>query len=935
MIVCPNCGRENADDARLCSICDHELQAASNVICPNCQGSNPPQNEFCQHCSHDLSLPAPVAQPEGEGAAEDDFRGLFDDADAASQQPADAPGDDFRDMFGGDDDAPPQQAADAGGSALDDFFGDEPAPVDEGPGDERPAWFTDSLSLDDDDAQVDTGDAQAMAGDLPDWARGDEPAATTGEGALPDWLAGEQPAAQEPADSSIPEWLAGDDSPPPPPPESRPTPIVESRPAELADDDKPDWLAGNEAPAGTPTPVPAPPPAGASMPDWLREDIESEQQAPDAQDDRQGVVSDDWLDSMLAGDESDATPDEAPAATPETATETTDTWLDAALSADPELQHIPGPIEASAEDDTPDWLANLGADATQSDAPAPVAAEMDDDAPDWLADLAPEGTAAAVIAPEPEPETGGDAPNWLTELDSQPTEDEVPSAPAPVTMDAADDTPDWLKGLAPEAESEAAEPTPAPPSAADVGDDADMPDWLENLQPTGSTEAVAGLGESVFGDDFEWPDDESIFDQIVTPESGEDEDDEDETAEPLEPIDLETAELPEWLRELRPDEEGGFVAEVDSVPESAGEIPEAMQRLRASQIPGVLDKTAETHEESAGPLKGVVGVMAASEMIATQEHVAASVVEPQQVEVDSAQVALLENLVLGEAVSREGTGKASPVGRILINLLLLAALIVPIGGFFAPFDSPSDIELAAADAARSLNVLPAEPVVLLAFEYDLAQAGELDASAEALGRYLMQRGATLYVVSTQPTGPAIAQRVLEPLAEDFEYTYGENYWNLGYISGKAAGVSGLASGSLAQTISPLEFDYRGTPTEFSGRQLSALELDAIVVLAGSSESVRIWVEQAGQPTGIPLVAAVSASSQPLVMPYYQQSNQLEGVIGGLNGATAFALATQGGNLSGSINARWNAQVGATLVATAAIILGGAIQALIRARQERG
>jgi hypothetical protein len=301
------------------------------------------------------------------------------------------------------------------------------------------------------------------------------------------------------------------------------------------------------------------------------------------------------------------------------------------------------------------------------------------------------------------------------------------------------------------------------------------------------------------------------------------------------------------------------------------------------------------------------------------------------IKVDSAQITLLQDLLSleteGPPAAGALRGALEKVGRGLVTLLLLAAVGLPVVAGITPFDAPDTIEIPAADAARSLSALDASSTVLLAFEYDPSHAGEIDAEAEALVSTLMARGVTLYAVSTQPTGPAIAQDLLERLAEEQGYVYGEDYLNLGYVSARATGVRGLVTGGAAETISPLAYDYKGASTGFADARLADLDLDMIVLLAGTPESVRMWVEQAGKPTGIPMVAAVGAGTESMALPYYYQSRQLEGVVSGLAGATSLTRATQSMELPPTLHTRMNAQVAGALAAGLALVVGVVVQVL--------
>jgi len=54
MKICPNCGSENLDSARFCSICGYKLENPK-ILCPYCHREIEPGQKFCNYCGADLS----------------------------------------------------------------------------------------------------------------------------------------------------------------------------------------------------------------------------------------------------------------------------------------------------------------------------------------------------------------------------------------------------------------------------------------------------------------------------------------------------------------------------------------------------------------------------------------------------------------------------------------------------------------------------------------------------------------------------------------------------------------------------------------------------------------------------------------------------------------------------------------------------------------
>jgi len=84
-----------------------------------------------------------------------------------------------------------------------------------------------------------------------------------------------------------------------------------------------------------------------------------------------------------------------------------------------------------------------------------------------------------------------------------------------------------------------------------------------------------------------------------------------------------------------------------------------------------------------------------------------------------------------------------------------------------------------------IESLPENSKVLVAMDYDPASAPELHPMSVAFVRQLASRKAKIYFIALYPMGPSMTSKVVESvLRKSFpQYTYGENYMELGYKSG--------------------------------------------------------------------------------------------------------------------------------------------------------
>jgi len=166
---------------------------------------------------------------------------------------------------------------------------------------------------------------------------------------------------------------------------------------------------------------------------------------------------------------------------------------------------------------------------------------------------------------------------------------------------------------------------------------------------------------------------------------------------------------------------------------------------------------------------------------------------------------------------------------------------------------------AVKSTAVQIKALPPNAKVLVVFDYDAAQAGEMKRIAQALLKGLAARNAQIEIASLNPQGTSLAQEVLKDVPEIKQIS------SLGYVPGQSNGVQDVLA------------------------RMGDVKL--VVDLAASADTVRWWAEQMkASNLNIPLVAGISAGAETLTAPYLQ-SKQVAGMVSGLPGALAFLKGT--------------------------------------------
>ena len=706
------------------------------------------------------------------------------------------------------------------------------------------------------------------------------------------------------------------------------------------------------APEGAPEPAPGfePEPEAGQAPDWLAELQAAATGEPiDGHfepDDEEVGEAPAWLAQLrTAGLESvsgdDVSVVDAPAegvpvgGGAEAAEEEMSDWLAATQPEEP-------PSEPElAEENLPDWLAQLRAADFES-VPADSEPEsMEEEVPEWLA-----AVHAADQAPEAEEIEEEELPDWLAKLRAADFE----SAPADSEPEAREEElPEWL------APSQVAAEIPAlQPMEPEPGELAEIPDWLQEFQAKEGQDEIVGAGKEP---------------RQAAPEAGEADEappgpvgpPDEKEAELVPTLDQETPAAgssapPDWLMAISPPTEEGAPAEgalpdVDLpdwlVPRPLAEgetlekaaIPEWLLALKPKvstakdHKPEPISAEEEGVEET-GLLAGVKGPLPAEMLIAApraarvRERIIDEIEETPQSRL-FAQVVSRPPSVAPRTLSRRESTNLSQMVRWLIALLLIAAVALPLL-LNRPF-LPRAIQPAPSIEAlySRIDALGPGEAVLLSFDYDPTTRGEMDLVARALIEHLVDRQARLTAVSLLPVGPATAQSLLEELVDE------DRYANLGYIPGQMAAVRLLAR-SWDTAVSS---DWQGAPLS----DLKALEgvstladFALVIELAASQDTLRWWLEQAGEPHDIPLAAGVSAAIDPMARSYYETaSQQLTGVVGGVVGAAAYDALSNGQSASSDTFAAWlDAQAAGTLVLILVLVLGNIAYPFRRPKGEK-
>ena len=930
----------------------------AEIQCPMCGKSNPDHLDICQFCEARLK-PLIISSPEeetiddlGKGKdfdsevilspenSEDDnswlnqMRSAAENQDSSTWSPEDdspleesdstlAAGDEWLQRIralhqndqGADLEPPPEEETQADTPP-------EPSPVMDSLGEAdtaRPGWVN-------------------RQNDEPGSGNQIEDADINGKEELPDWLKNAVSAADQdtPNDAEteepLPSWLtAGFDT---------------------QEDDRP-ALESDEAVQGLITSL--------EGEDTLQDTLPSvDHEGPLTQDDPSDTA--DWLPQSLNG-EAEATP-------PDTDQEMEDVdWLPDDVIGDLGVSSIPAVPNGS--DPKQDWLSDLDSEEAKAES---LFQSQDEEIPDWLSEIGISTEPSTTETGEPGPDLLSDPPRdepgvtpttqgegeeipdragdtvssdmdidvgmraasyEYTEGDSEGLLQSEEPEDIPLYERPGDQTPEWLNGLSTEGElDETSIPYPDPGDEPVLAGEEDLQSWFSELDEDSEPETsgtvsetdpeipgwLKSLGSVVTGtvDDNNIP---KVIEGDATPFVGQDEFDDDL---------LDVESLPSWLEpesaapEVKKEGGGSDLAHA--------EIPGWLEAMRPVEGDSSGTSLEDAPVERAGPLAGLRAVLPAEPEII---HYKKPPVYSSKLKVTDSHLAQAD--ILKRLLSPEGEKSPVPEPPLVssqrafrwLTAIILSIVIgfVVIGGSqFVPLPGTHAIPDATYNASKIISALPNQAPVLIAFDFEPGNAGEMNAAAAALVDHLMLKAARLTLVSTLPTGPAVAEYFIQSVQHQHGYTSGIQYINLGYIPGGSTGL--LSFTQTPKWVFPLSYDgfYPWETQTLEGVDTLS-DFSLVVVITHDSDTARSWIEQV-EPriNDTPLLTVVSAQAEPLVRPYYsnEPDSQVNGIVSGLSGGAAYEVAVGRTNLGRTY---WDAFGVSLVIAVGAILVGGGVNGI--------
>ncbi len=327
--------------------------------------------------------------------------------------------------------------------------------------------------------------------------------------------------------------------------------------------------------------------------------------------------------------------------------------------------------------------------------------------------------------------------------------------------------------------------------------------------------------------------------------------------------DLKAADLPSWVQAMRP--------------------MEAVVSDASSTI-----ASATSDAESSGPLAGLRGVLPAGTGIEIDRKPPLYTNKLQVTDGQLKYAAQLEKMVIEEGQAKKPRHVRLSSNRLLrwvISIILISAILVPLvdGRQITP-----DMKLFPSEWSATtslLDTLPASAPVLLVSDFEPALLGELQASASPVIERILVQGAQFTLISTSPTGTALASQILDSIPVD-QTQPAAQVTNLGYLPGGSAGIYYFAS-SPQEAVSTATDGTQAWDTPALQGVGRFDDFALLLLLTDNADTGRAWIEQTRSFIGdTPILMVISAQAEPMLRPYFS-SGQIQGLVTGLAGGKIY------------------------------------------------
>jgi hypothetical protein len=216
----------------------------------------------------------------------------------------------------------------------------------------------------------------------------------------------------------------------------------------------------------------------------------------------------------------------------------------------------------------------------------------------------------------------------------------------------------------------------------------------------------------------------------------------------------------------------------------------------------------------------------------------------------------------------------------LVALCILVPLLHPFG-LKATETTPM-----VQSMVDKIDSLGPDDCILMSMDFDPGSKPELEPMAKVILRHAMEREVPIVCMTLWPTGADLASTIIADVADEYGAERNQDYAFLGFMVGAQAVIAQMS----VDIYNTFPTDYWKTPTSelpiLQGRK-TLKDFDYVICIAAGDPGVDTWVIYG---EGIRTIGGgCTAVSVSHYLAYYQ-SKQINGLMGGLKGASEYEVA---------------------------------------------
>jgi hypothetical protein len=354
-------------------------------------------------------------------------------------------------------------------------------------------------------------------------------------------------------------------------------------------------------------------------------------------------------------------------------------------------------------------------------------------------------------------------------------------------------------------------------------------------------------------------------------------------------------------------------------------LPSWVQAMRPvdAAIGEFFSNSADQTVEKDGPLAGFQSILPIAPIGSAQRPKAISL-KLQASDEQQATASLLEKIIESEATVHSLKAPSFVLSQRVLRWALSGIFFLALGFILATGSQIMPVFVSAPQMAEingmanTILSMPDGASILVVMDYEPSLSGEMEAATgPLLDQMVVLKHPALSFLSTSPNGTALVERLLSntkinrPAPDGLGYQAGNQYFNLGYLTGGLAGVRGFIE--QPKSVIPVV-----NVNQFS-------DFAAVVVLTDQAESGMAWIEQVelakqSNPAlaAQPLLLVASAQAGPLLQPYVL-SGQVTGMINGISDGARYEFVNN--SRPGIVRSYWDAFGAGLMLAVVSILFG--------------